>query len=503
MESLITPSIENGKHVDVIVRGATIYDGTGQAPYVGDVAICGDRITELGDLSSYTAEKEIEAKGSSLAPGFIDVHTHDDLYVLKQPEMECKISQGVTTVIVGNCGISASPVVLNAAPPDPMNLLGEAAEFRYLKFSDYAEAVDECGPSVNVAALVGHTSLRNNVMTCLNRAASPREIEEMRVQLDCALSEGALGLSSGLAYSSAISAPTYEVADLAKVLGEHGGIYTSHLRNEFDEIITAMEEAFYVGESANASVIISHFKCAGAGNWGKTKQTIPLLEQTATHREVACDCYPYAASSSTLDVGQVTDEYDIFITWSDTHPEQSQRMLKEIAAEWGLSLFECAAKLQPAGAVYHNMDEDDVRRVLKYKESMIGSDGLPNDPHPHPRLWGTFPRVLGRYARELELFDLATAIWKMTGLSAQKFKLEDRGLIKKGFYADFVLFDAYKINDQATYEEPFREASGIYSVWVNGICAHDLERRAPGRSGRFLRRRESQKLNQKIGAAYA
>ncbi|WP_425667442.1 N-acyl-D-amino-acid deacylase family protein [Vibrio tubiashii] len=476
---------------DTIIKSVEVFDGTGAPAYTADVAIRHNRVEQIGELSEATASKVIDGQGLALAPGFIDVHTHDDTNVIRYPECLPKISQGVTTVIVGNCGISASPTTLAGDPPDPMNLLGKQEDFKYPTFASYAQAVQQANPAVNVAALVGHTTLRNNVMDDLQRTATDEEIAQMRSTLDQAMAEGALGLSSGLAYASAKQATADEVMRLAQVLGQHGGIYTTHMRTEFEEIISAMEEAFETGQFAKVPVVISHLKCAGAGNWGRTKEVLNVMDEAAKHQDVSCDCYPYSASSSTLDLKQVTDEIDIFITWSETAPEHAGKMLKDIAEEMDLPLMEAAKAIQPAGAVYHCMDENDVKRVLKYKLTMVGSDGLPNDPHPHPRLWGTFPKVLGHYCREEKLFSLAEAIHKMTGMSAKRYNLKDRGEIKVGAYADLVLFNPNTIKDTATFENPISMAKGVESVFVNGELSYLSGDVTKNRSGVFIYRNDA------------
>lgn len=473
---------------DIVIRNATVIDGTDSPAYFADVGIYRDKIAAIGDLSNATSPNTIDAQKHILTPGFIDVHTHDDTNVIRMPECLPKISQGITTTIVGNCGISASPATLCAPPPDPMNLLGKQEDFKYPEFSDYVDAVTQAQPAVNVAALVGHTTLRNNVMDNLHRHATSEEITQMQDTLRLAMQQGALGLSSGLAYANAKSSSETEVQQLAQILASYQGIYTTHMRTEFAGILDAMDEAFRVGQKAQVPVVISHLKCAGAGNWGRTVEVLDKLDGAHQQQEVACDCYPYSASSSTLDLNQVTEDIDIFITWSDSKPEYAGKMLKTIANELKLSLIDAAKALQPAGAVYHCMDETDVERVLKYKLTMIGSDGLPNDPHPHPRLWGAFPRVLGYYCREREIFPLHTAIHKMTGLSAKRFNLNQRGEIKTGNYADLVLFDKQRIKDTADFKAPIAAAHGIELVVVNGSIAYKPNLGVIKRSGRFIKR---------------
>ncbi|MGA2249222.1 N-acyl-D-amino-acid deacylase family protein [Terracidiphilus sp.] len=478
---------------DLILRRARVVDGSGGEPDILDVAVADGRIAAIAPALSLNALTEIDAEGLVLAPGFIDTHTHDDTSVIETPEMLPKISQGVTTVIVGNCGISAAPVrlkpeSLTTGPPDPMNLLGRAEFFRYPTFAAYVAAIATAKPAVNVAALVGHTALRSNAMDRLDRAATEAEIAAMRADLEEALHAGAIGLSTGLAYANASAAPNSEVLSLAELLAPAHAVYTTHMRTETEAILDAMQEAFEVGREHQIPVIVSHLKCAGIDNWGRSGEVLNALDAARTHQEIACDCYPYAAGSSTLDLKQVDPRVSITITWSTPHPEVAGKTVAEIAELWGLSQVDAARRLQPAGAIYHSISESDMRKILAHPSTMIGSDGLPHDPRPHPRLWGTFPRVLGRYSREEKLFSLPTAIHKMTGLPAQRFNLHKRGLIRENFHADLVLFDPETILDTATFTDPVRPAQGIHSVWVNGVLTYTSAGATGARAGRFLKR---------------
>ena len=473
---------------DTIIRNVRILDGAGGAPQTGSVAILGDRIQAIGDLADYSAEQRIDGQGNVLSPGFIDVHTHDDMSAVERPEMLPKLSQGVTTVIVGNCGISAAPARFSGDPPDPMNLLGDAKVFRYATFAAYANAVHAAKPAVNVAALVGHTTLRNNHMDRLDRAATVGEIEAMKAQLREALHLGALGLSTGLAYLSAYSASTEEVMALTEPLLEAGGIYTSHLRSETGAVVPALDEAFRIGRHAKVPVVISHLKCSGIDNWGRSGEVLQTVETASRRQSIGFDCYPYAASSSTLDLRQVDERIRITITWSRPHPEMGGKTLAEIANSWSVPQLEAARRLQPAGAIYHGMSENDVRNIMLHPLSMIGSDGLPNDPLPHPRLWGTFPRVLGHYCREQQLFSLGEAVRKMTRLPAQRFGLKDRGALYEGHFADLVLFNPDTVCDLATFASPIRAARGIEAVWVNGVLSYKDQASTGQRAGKFLPR---------------
>jgi N-acyl-D-amino-acid deacylase len=470
---------------DIIIRNARILDGSGSPESAGDLAIADGYIAAVGALDTHAARETIDAAGLVLAPGFIDTHTHDDIVTIRTPEMLPKLSQGVTTVVAGNCGISAAPFQ-GTVPPDPMPLLGTPETFRYPTFRAYVDAIDAARPAVNIASFVGHTTLRGGHMGGnFDRAATASEIEAMRDQLAESLEAGALGLSTGLAYANAFSAPTTEVMALAEGLDAAGARYATHLRSEFADVLDAMDEAYAIGAHAHAPVIVSHLKCAGVANWGRSGELLASIDKAG---DVGCDCYPYTASSSLLNVKEVTDEIDILITWSTPHPTAGGRLLKTIAQEWGVSSLDAAKRLMPAGAVYHCMAEADVQRILKHPASMIGSDGLPNDPHPHPRLWGTFPRVLGHYSRDLGLFPLNEAVRKMTSLAARRFGLTDRGLIKTGNRADLVLFNATTIADTATYEAPISRAAGIEAVWVNGVLSYRHGQPTGQRAGRFLPR---------------
>lgn len=473
---------------DTLITGAILLDGSGSPPEPLDLAIAGDRIQAIAPHLHRQASAIVDGHGLCLSPGFIDVHTHDDLAVLRTPAMTPKITQGITTVIVGNCGISASPVSLRGGLPDPMNLLGAAEEFRYPTFAAWRDAVVAARPAVNVAALIGHTALRNNHMDRLDLPATVQEAASMRAQLQAALDHGALGLSSGLAYLSAHAATTEELLAVAQPLAAAGGLYATHLRSESDAILDAMQEAFAIGRSAQVPVVVSHLKCAGIDNWGRSGEILQALDTARLSQPIGCDCYPYAAGSSTLDLRQVDPRVAITITWSDPHPEAAGQALADIAHSWGLSQIDAARQLQPAGAIYHSIAEDDMRRILRHPATMIGSDGLPCDPRPHPRLWGAFPRVLGRYVHQEKLLSLHEAIHKMTAMPAARFGLEQRGLLREGFFADLVLFDPQRILDRATFADPVRQSEGIAGVWVNGVLSSSPAHAAGGRSGRFLPR---------------
>ena len=299
---------------DTLIINGNVFDGSGAASIKQDVAIKDDKIVKIGNLAGCSANHVVNAKGLVLAPGFIDVHTHDDLEVLRNPEMLNKISQGVTSVIIGNCGISATPYHSNKTPVEPINLLGAKDEFIFPTLKDFISKFNEVKPQVNVAALVGHTSLRAQVMDSFDREASALEISMMVELLTQALAQGAKGLSTGLAYKNAHSAPQKEVQELVEHLKAYNAIYSTHLRTEFDGIIDALDEAFITAKQGGVPLVVSHLKCAGKQNWGRANEVLNHIETHQQHQKISCDCYPYNASSSTLDLQQVTDDFDIFIT---------------------------------------------------------------------------------------------------------------------------------------------------------------------------------------------
>ncbi|WP_203074053.1 N-acyl-D-amino-acid deacylase family protein [Falsiroseomonas ponticola] len=476
---------------DLIIRDATLVDGTGGPRRRGDVGVKGDRIVGVGDLSGMAADREVMAQGRILSPGFIDAHTHDDQAVLCGPAcMLCRVSQGVTTVVVGNCGISLAPEPMKERPPAPLDGVCAPEWWIFDSFGAYAEHLEKKPSSVNTLALVGHMSLRVAAMGGdTTRAATDREAERMRRKLAQSLAEGAAGFSTGLFYPPSKHAPTEEVIAVAEALREHRGLYVTHMRDEADGVLDSIEETLRIGKAVGAPIIISHHKCAQPENHGRSVQTLPLIERHAADYPVAFDVYPYTASSTSLSARKPRPDVPVQVTTSLPHPAMAGRALSDIAEEWGVSLEEAAKRLTPGGGVFHNMAEEDVRRIMAHRLSMIGSDGGPLAKHPHPRLWGTFPRVLGRYCRELGLFDLETAVHKMTGRTAAIFGIADRGTLREGAFADLVLFDADTVLDRATFVEPRQVADGIIETWVNGQSVYT---HAAGASdtpaGRLLRR---------------
>ncbi len=482
--------MQNQRHTrhDIAFRHATIVDGTGAPRFAGDVAVGGERIVAVGDLGGASAAREIDCTGRILAPGFIDVHTHDDNALLRDGAMLPKLTQGVTTVVTGNCGISLAPVTLRAPPVPPLDLLGPAGDFRYPDFASYMATLERSGLPVNAAPMVGHTTLRVAAMPRLDRPASDREIAAMQGLVGECIEAGAVGLSTGLFYPPASDAPKEEIVALLEPLAGTGAVYTTHMRDEGDHVTESLAESFETAGEAGVPLVVSHHKCSGRENFGRSRETLAMFDAARAGQDVALDAYPYAASSTVLLDAYMAKAERIMIAWSEPFPDISGQYLDDIAAEWGCGEADAFQRLKPGGAIYFVMDEADVRRILAYPHTMIGSDGLPHDRHPHPRLWGAFARVLGHYVREVGLFTLEQAVHKMTGLSAARFGLAGRGIIRPGAYADLVLFDAGRIVDTGTFEDPARPAAGIEMVLVNGQPVLADGTQTGGRPGRALRR---------------
>jgi len=478
-------------HHHLIFRDAVVFDGTGAPRFTADVGIDDDRIAAVGDLGAATADREIDAAGKALAPGFIDAHTHDDRAVLCGPAcMLCKMSQGVTTVVVGNCGISLSPVRMRTRPVPPLDLLGDEEWWTFDSFGEYAEHLARDPAPVNTCALIGHMSLRVEAMQGdTQRPASAKEAAHMQRRLAEALAQGASGFSTGLYYPPNMMATTDEVIAVAEALRHEGGLYVTHMRNEGEDVLLSIEETLQIGRAVNVPVVISHHKCAMPENYGRSVETLPRIDAGARQQQVAFDVYPYNAGSTVLMPQRLRPDVAVQVTWSVPHPEMAGRMLFDIARDWNMPPREAAERLLPAGAIFFQMDEQDVQRIMRHELAMIGSDGLPHDTYPHPRLWGTFPRVLGHYARDLGLFSMEAAVRKMTGHTAEVFGLVDRGVIRPGAYADLVLFDPVTVRDTATFDAPTLPAAGILETWVNGRIAYAQGSGATAeRAGRLVTR---------------
>lgn len=453
---------------DLILHGAEIIDGTGAPRYAADLAVRDDRITAIGDLSRWQAGRRIDGTGLILAPGFIDPHVHHDAAVLTDPDMPFMVSQGVTTIINGNCGFSIAPITAETALPVQLRMIIGDALPRFARYRDYHDRLVQDPPAVNTACLIGHSTLRANAMADLDQPASPSELSAMSRQLEAALAEGAIGLSTGTFYAPSRAAPLAELTALARVAAAEGKLYVTHMRDEGDRVIEALEETFAVGREACCDVHVSHHKCAGLANHGLSTRTLQMIEDYAAAHRVGLDTTPWIASSTVLNSGRHRQATRVIVAESETYPDMAGRDLADIAEGWGCDLDAAVDRLMPATAIFFIMDEADVQRILSYRQTMICSDGISGGSHPHPRVWGTFPRVLGHYARDLGLFSLEEAVQRMTSLPADRFGLGGRGRITIGGFADLVLFDAATIREGATFETPIRPAEGIRHVFVNG-----------------------------------
>jgi N-acyl-D-amino-acid deacylase len=476
----------------LLFRNALVIDGTGAPGFSADVAIDGDRIARIGDLAGHQGDVEIDLKGRALSPGFIDAHTHDDRLLLSAPDMSPKVSQGITTVIAGNCGISLAPMpraIPNPVTP-PLNLLDDQGSwFRFANFQSYLSTVAAQPAATNAAFLIGHSTLRVTTMSDLNRSANAQEVACMRDLVEEAMVSGAIGVSTGLFYEPSVAATTEEVIEVCRPLKAHQGLYCTHMRDEGDHVMASLEESFRIGREVGVPVVISHHKVIGQSNYGRSKQTLDFIERSMKLQPICLDCYPYTAGSTILSLDRALTSARVLVTWSKSLPQLAGQDLSAIEKILGVSTAQAIERLLPAGAIYFRMDEQDVQRILQFDETMIGSDGLPHDAAPHPRLWGSFPRVLGHYSRALGLFSLEKAVHKMTGLTARNFGLTDRGVIKEGAFADLVSFDPQTVDAAATYESPVMPSVGIGEVVVNGQVVWQNGRSTHARPGQVLRRK--------------
>jgi N-acyl-D-amino-acid deacylase len=496
---------------DTLIRDALVHDGTGAAPVTADVALDGERIALVGDAGGAAAATEIDAQalgGLALAPGFIDVHTHDDFAALLHPEMTFKTLGGVTTCIVGNCGFGAAP--FPAASKILEELVPAAAIPSYEGHAGYARAAEAAGLGANIGVLAGHGTIRLAAMGTDDRAPTDAEMAGMKSHLREALDAGVFGLSTGLIYEPGCHAATDEIAELAGEMRGTGALYATHMRDEGSGLLTAVGEAIEIGARAGVPVQISHHKAAGRDNWGLVNDSLRLIEQAqARGEDVHADQYPYTAGSTMLravlrngaftgsptgdpGIASVLPE-DVVIASAPGREDWEGQSVEALAAAFGLPPRAAAerivAEVPGASVVLHMMSEADVQTVLCHHSTMIGSDGIPTlDGKPHPRLYNSFARVLGHYARDEGLMPMETAIYRMTGMSARKFGLTDRGAIRAGAFADLVLFDPATVIDTGTYDEPNRYPAGIAGVFVNGRQVVQNGRPTDARPGQLLRR---------------
>lgn len=471
--------------IDLLIEGGTIIDGSGAGRFEADVAVQGSRIVAIGPRMKVEARNVIDARGLILAPGFIDCHTHDDTSVTALKSIRPKMLQGVTTVIAGNCGLSAAPLTKKNVPP-PLDILSLTCP-GFPSFRDFLDSVENLGPYVNTGFLVGHTTLRVQVMDDLGREASPIEASHMCAMVDEALAAGAFGISTGTYYPPASAATVDEISLVCARLNPDAHVLASHLRDEGSHIVAAIDEAIAIADRVGVPLVISHHKLAGIANHGRSAETLPYLENAEKIRPLCMDCYPYEASSTMLSAATASAASSVLIAWSKPHPEFNGRDLDAVAMEQGLTRAQTADMLAPGGGIYFSMSAKDVRAIATHRLTMVGSDGLPHDMHPHPRLWGTFPRLLGRLVRDEKWLTLEAAVHKVTGMPAQRFHLAQRGYVRVGYAADLVLFDADRIIDNATYEQPCMPPNGIERVFINGQEIVKNGAVAPVRAGKVLR----------------
>jgi len=467
---------------DLIIRNASVLDGTGAAATDADVAITGDRITAVGDVAQ-SAAAEIDADGRTLAPGFVDVHTHDDGALLRHPGMEFKLSQGCTSLVIGNCGFSAVPAV--PGEREKSGLIGVSPTWTDL--DGFRDAVAEANPAVNAMALVGHNTTRSLVMGLERRAPTDTELDEMRALVQAAMAQGACGFSTGLIYEPGRYCETDEIIELAKESAQVGGIYATHMRNEGDRLLEAVDEAIEIGTTAELPVQISHHKSAGRRNWGKIGLSLAKVDQAnAAGADVTLDVYPYTAGSGPMaqyfNLANIDPELAEVIRFAScpAFRKYEGRMAVDVAADLGIPVTQLIHDVisAPDGdrtlCIQFIIDNADIEENLRHPLMMIGSDGIPDlRGQPHPRLFGTFPKVLGYYVRERGVLELAEAVRRMTSLSCDRFGFVDRGRVAEGQFADLVLFDPDAVADTATYDNPKQEATGIDTVIVNGRVAFD------------------------------
>ncbi|MFN2448575.1 MAG: amidohydrolase family protein [Candidatus Baltobacteraceae bacterium] len=503
--------------ITTLLHNATIIDGTGRPPYTTDVAIAGDRIALIGDLSQRDAGKHLDCTGKTLAPGFIDVHSHSDELWLALPRCDGKIAQGVTTEIGGNCGMSAAPL----SGPGLDRMRRHAQHLRmsvdWQSLDAFFALIERQGVALNVATLVGLGTTRQTVAGDSERRLEREETELQARAVLLACEQGALGVSSGLIYPPSMYADSDELVAMARAAREGGApLYASHIRDEADGVVAAIEEALLVGERANVTVQCSHHKASGKQNWGKVHHTLELMDRARSRgTNVFCDVYPYTASwtglstilpesahfggaAATLErladpqqaasialhlhLKQQGNWHDILITevGSEKNHALAGMRMDEIARSWFLPPAWAAIRLLreealEVGAIFFKMSEDDVATVLSAAFCCIGSDasaralrGPTARGVPHPRTFGTFPRVFGRFVRQRKTIEIVEAVRRMTSLPAAIFGLRDRGSIEPGRFADLVLFEAGAIADTATYDDPFQFPKGIAHVFVNG-----------------------------------
>ena len=483
---------------DLVVRDVRIIDGSGGPSVSGDVAEKDGRIRAVGGVTG-PAAIDVPGEGLCLTPGFVDAHTHDDGALLRHPDMWFKSSQGVTTVITGNCGMSA------ASSTDARWTLQSLFLSDPLEDIDaYRGALERSTSAINALPLIGHNTIRERVMGMEERPASPKELDAMRAIVQRSMQQGACGMSTGLIYAPGKWAPTEEVLALAQEVAVFDGIYASHMRDEYAHLLEAVSETLAIGAGAGIGVQISHHKAAISSNWGKVAESLAMIDAAvAGGQDITLDVYPYIAGSGPL-AQYFRDEIDMGfaagtqVSGCPPYPEYEGRMLFEIAETEGRTVEETIRRIVegPGGeltvCLTFLLSEDDLETNLRHPRVMIGSDGIPRfDGKPHPRLVGTFPRTLGEYVRDRGIVPLEEMIRRMTSLPARRFGLAGRGLIAPDHHADLVLLDADRVRDRATYEEPLELSEGIEMVLVSGVPVWSDGADTGRRPGSLLRYRRA------------
>ncbi len=507
---------------DLIIRGGIIVDGTGAPPFKADIGVRNGLIVKIGDLSTSKANVLIDAKTLYVTPGFIDIHNHSDLSIFNVPTADNYVLQGVTTLVIGNCGASPAPIsdVNRELIKELVWGVGDIdVNISWETFSEYLDRLNNLRKSVNIAALVGHGALRSAVLGFDSVAANERDIKSMKELLIDALNSGAFGMSLGLIYVPSMYADRRELLELSKILAKYNALLAVHMRDEALNLLDSIFEILSLAIESSVKVEISHLKAVGKASWGKAELALKLLEDYVRRGyDVSADAYPYEATSTFLSailpswvrVGGVKKLLsrlgsrdvieklrrelmggvmgtrklgwsDIVISLSPSHREVEGLSLEDIAKNWGLDPLEVTVKLllDDRGLtemLAFGMNPEEVNKVITHPLVAIGSDGMVRRlglGKPHPRNYGTFPKVIARYVRELKLISLEEAIRKMTSLPARKLGLWDRGIVRPNFKADLVVFDMNTINDKATYENPHRYPIGIKYVIVNGEVVVD------------------------------
>jgi len=517
---------------DLLIRNGTMLDGTGAESVSADIGICGDRIKAVGDLSNAEAKQIIDATGKMVCPGFIDAHSHSDAYLLIEPRASSKVFQGITTEVCGNCGASVAPRLGGAKLPSDWEDKPFPGTWRTV--SEYRKLFEQAKPVVNEALLIGHNTLHRGICGYEPRGANPDELKKMVRALEQALDEGGCGMSTGLIYPPASAVPTEEIIALAKVVAERKGIYTSHMRSEGKRLLEAIDEALDIGRKSGARVQISHLKASGKANWHKLGAAIEKIKAArAEGLEVMADRYPYTAAQTDLDI--ILPDWALYdgkeavlgrLKDSKVRKKIRDEILEE-CGEFGFStvmigstehpsnhtlqgvVLEEAAKIlnmEPVDALLHIIEKDELRtggiffgmseknmwRVLETPWVMIGCDaslrapdGILSKDHPHPRAYGSFTKFL-RAALDGQTIALPEAIRKMTALPAEQFRLKNRGVLKKGNFADVIVFDSNAIRENTTYADPHQLSDGMEVVIVNGTLTMGNGALTGDRHGRFL-----------------